>query len=372
MDSVLISLGVIVLTFVAGLLGLRVQTWLAAHNSVDNARDMIASVLGLLTLLLALVLGTLIGNTYYFSTAQQGQLQSMMSSFIMLDKSLADFGPETKPVRDGIKAALERTYDNVWVNSSVDVNKMTAGAVLTGLAPLEKALNSLDAKTPEQKAALASAQAQISGLPRHPHPDVAATRGAVLQGAARRRHRLGGAAVLRLRAAVQEQHDDLGRAGLRVGLRRLRDLHHRRTRRALFGSVPHLAGGARADHRRDRPLSRRAAGNPRPARRKHGASRPQTPDGRLWRNAARAAIVAGRGGADVRRANSCLEPNCLRAPAPPRSRARRPTRLTRGRSDYAPLPGIPDEFIGADGERRPHWTRLLEAFAELGPDEVAA
>jgi hypothetical protein len=121
-------------------------------------------VLGLLTLLLALVLGTLIGNTYYFSTAQQGQLQSMMSSFIMLDKSLADFGPEAKPVRDGIKAALERTYETVWVNSSVDVNKMTAGAVLTGLAPLEKALNSLDAKTPEQKAALASAQAKYSAF----------------------------------------------------------------------------------------------------------------------------------------------------------------------------------------------------------------
>ncbi len=164
MDSVLISLGVIVLTFVAGLLGLRVQTWLAAHNSVDNARDMIGSVLGLLSLLLALVLGTLIGNTYYFSTAQQAQLQSMMSSFIMLDKSLADFGPETKPVRDGIKTALEHTYQQVWVDSSVDVNKMTAGAVLTGLAPLEKALNSLDAKTPEQKAALATAQAKYQAF----------------------------------------------------------------------------------------------------------------------------------------------------------------------------------------------------------------
>ena len=38
--------------------------------------------------------------------------------------------------------------------------------------------------------------------------------------------------------------------------------------------------------------------------------------------------------------------------------------------DYAPLPGIPDEFIGADGERRPHWERLLRALADLEPDEI--
>jgi uncharacterized circularly permuted ATP-grasp superfamily protein/uncharacterized alpha-E superfamily protein len=38
--------------------------------------------------------------------------------------------------------------------------------------------------------------------------------------------------------------------------------------------------------------------------------------------------------------------------------------------DYAPLPGIPDEFVGADGERRPHWERLLRALADLEPDEI--
>lgn len=39
--------------------------------------------------------------------------------------------------------------------------------------------------------------------------------------------------------------------------------------------------------------------------------------------------------------------------------------------DYAPLSGIPDEFIGADRARRPHWTRLLDLLASLGPDDVS-
>ena len=38
---------------------------------------------------------------------------------------------------------------------------------------------------------------------------------------------------------------------------------------------------------------------------------------------------------------------------------------------YAPLPGIPDEFVGADGARRPHWARLLDSLSSLAPDEIA-
>ena len=38
---------------------------------------------------------------------------------------------------------------------------------------------------------------------------------------------------------------------------------------------------------------------------------------------------------------------------------------------YAPLPGIPDEFVGADGARNPHWTRLLTQLASA-PAEVVA
>ena len=100
MDSVIITIIVIALTFFAGVAGLLMQSWLDEHNSVEKSRDMIGSVLGLLSLLLALVLGTLIGNTYYFSTNQQSQLQTMMTNMILLDKALGEFGPEAKPLRD--------------------------------------------------------------------------------------------------------------------------------------------------------------------------------------------------------------------------------------------------------------------------------
>jgi hypothetical protein len=160
MDSLFIAMAVVVATFVVGILGLRVQTWLDEHNSVEKSRDMIGSVLGLLTLLLALVLGTLIGNTYYFSTGQQAQLQSMMSSIVMMDKSLGEFGPEAKPLRDGMKAELQHIYEDVWIKGNVDPEKASVAAAIDAMQPFEKALaglGALDGK-PEQKGALASAQ----------------------------------------------------------------------------------------------------------------------------------------------------------------------------------------------------------------------
>jgi hypothetical protein len=167
MDSLFITIAVFVLTFLVGILGLRVQTWLDEHNSVEKSRDMIGSVLGLLTLLLALVLGTLIGNTYYFSTGQQAQLQSMMSSIVMMDKSLGDFGPEAKPLRDGMKAALQHIYEDVWIKGNVEPEKISVAGAMDAMQPFEKALaglGALDGKSSDQKGALASAQGKFAAF----------------------------------------------------------------------------------------------------------------------------------------------------------------------------------------------------------------
>ena len=37
---------------------------------------------------------------------------------------------------------------------------------------------------------------------------------------------------------------------------------------------------------------------------------------------------------------------------------------------YKPLPGIPDEFIGADGRPRAHWLRFLAALTDLGEGDI--
>ena len=51
-----------------------------------------------------------------------------------------------------------------------------------------------------------------------------------------------------------------------------------------------------------------------------------------------------------------------------RSERRSVADLTAG---YAPLPGVPDEFIGPDGAPRAHWTRFFDALDHMEPDDIA-
>ena len=51
---------------------------------------MILAVIGLVTLLLALVLGTLVGNTYAFFAMQKSELETMASRVLLVDQALGN------------------------------------------------------------------------------------------------------------------------------------------------------------------------------------------------------------------------------------------------------------------------------------------
>ena len=59
MSSLEIAIGVSGLMAASGIIGLLLQRWLKEHHTAERSRDMIGGVVGLLTLLLALVLGHL-------------------------------------------------------------------------------------------------------------------------------------------------------------------------------------------------------------------------------------------------------------------------------------------------------------------------
>jgi hypothetical protein len=157
MTTILISLAVAVLAFGAGIVGLYLHKLLPEQHSVENSRDMIGSVIGLVTLLLALVLGTIVGSAYFFSSTQQSELQNLAAQAIQLDQSLAKYGSETKPERDRLKEALVRSYELFWGGGDADPRKLTVAAAMAGLQPMDDYLESLDAKTPAQKQAAATA-----------------------------------------------------------------------------------------------------------------------------------------------------------------------------------------------------------------------
>ena len=122
MSSDKFALLVAVAMFAAGLIGLLLQRVLPEHHTTGGSRDMIAAVVGLLTLLCALVTGLLIWTAYGVYSGQNTQIQALASKVMQLDLALSDYGPEANPARAQLRDALGKTIDQVWSANESDSN----------------------------------------------------------------------------------------------------------------------------------------------------------------------------------------------------------------------------------------------------------
>ena len=161
MTSIIIGIVVLILTFASGAAGLYLQKLLPQQHMTGGSRDMILAVIGLVTLLVALVLGTLVGNTYAFYASQKSGLETFASRALQVDRALAKFGPEAKTQRDRFKEALTESYELFWRRGNADPKQLGLEAALNHWEPIEDLFLSLNPTTPAQKEALAAANANI-------------------------------------------------------------------------------------------------------------------------------------------------------------------------------------------------------------------
>lgn len=166
MMTVWISLGVAALTFGFGMAGLYLQTLLPEGHTSDRSRDMIGAIVGLLSLLLALVLGTLIGSAYSFYSTQKSEMETFASRALQLDLALAEFGPETAAARAGMKETLTRVRRMLWWRDAPGNVKpdFTVAEPLRPLKAMDEYVASLDPKTPAQKQFQAAAAGHASAM----------------------------------------------------------------------------------------------------------------------------------------------------------------------------------------------------------------
>ena len=133
-----------------------VQKRLADEHKTAESRGVVGQVSGLVSLLLALVLGTLVGVSFSFFSNQKTQLENFSAQILRLDQALAQYGPETKPARDKLKEAIVTGYETFWGGGKPDHNALTVGWPLQAQRMTDY-LTSLQPKTEAQKQALATA-----------------------------------------------------------------------------------------------------------------------------------------------------------------------------------------------------------------------
>ena len=161
MTSILVAAVVGVLAFGSGMIGLYLQKRLPEHHMSGGSKDMILAVIGLVSLLLALVLGTLVGKTYEFFTTQKSEVETMASRVLLVDQALAQYGPEAKLARDKLKEAATQSYGLFWRGVDSDPAQLKVDVALTRWKAMTNFLNSLDPATAVQKEALAAAKLNL-------------------------------------------------------------------------------------------------------------------------------------------------------------------------------------------------------------------
>ncbi|HLX98092.1 MAG TPA: hypothetical protein VKR62_05305 [Roseiarcus sp.] len=114
MSSLTIAFVVGVLIAVSGMAGLTLQRLLPEGHTAERSRDMIGGVVGLLTLLLALVLGLLIWTAYGVFSTQQTELQTIAARALEFDLEMRQYGPEGDRAREILRRDLVWAHEQFW------------------------------------------------------------------------------------------------------------------------------------------------------------------------------------------------------------------------------------------------------------------
>jgi hypothetical protein len=114
MSSITVSLIVFACVFGGALVGILLHAVLPQQHLSSESKDIVKLGMGLVGTMAALVLGLLVASAKGSYDAQSAELTQMSTNIVLLDRLLAQYGPETKEARTLLRGAVDRILDQVW------------------------------------------------------------------------------------------------------------------------------------------------------------------------------------------------------------------------------------------------------------------
>lgn len=116
----LIALGIIL---GGAFIGAFLRTTLPGHHLADDAKDIFRLGAGLVGTIAALVLGLLVSSAKSSYDTQSTQVQHLTADIVLLDRLLAQYGPEARPARDLLRRAIDPLVERIWRENNSQSNK---------------------------------------------------------------------------------------------------------------------------------------------------------------------------------------------------------------------------------------------------------
>jgi type II secretory pathway pseudopilin PulG len=158
--------------FGGALFGMFLGAVLPKHHLSSDARDVIKVAMAMIATLAALVLGLLTASAKSSLDEKEGELRSAAAQVVLLDRTMAEYGPETQDARDLLKQTVAARISQIWPDEKANVIPGAIGRG-SGIEAVQRKLLDLSPQTDAQRW-LQSTALQISS-------SIAAERWAVVQ-----------------------------------------------------------------------------------------------------------------------------------------------------------------------------------------------
>jgi hypothetical protein len=114
MSSITITCIVFACVFGGTLLGMLLRALLPETHLSGESKDVVKLGMGLIGTMTALVLGLLIASAKSSFDTQRNGLAQLSANIILLDRALAHYGPESKDVREMLRASVADMLQRTW------------------------------------------------------------------------------------------------------------------------------------------------------------------------------------------------------------------------------------------------------------------
>jgi hypothetical protein len=143
MNAISLSLISFVCIFGGAVLGFFLHAVLPDHHLRDDSKDVVKRGAGLIATLAALVLGLLVSSAKGSFDEVNAGITRSGAKIILLDRILADYGPETRSIREQLRRTVAAGIEMIWPEHETGVSGLTAFEGVNGMEMIQKGLREL-------------------------------------------------------------------------------------------------------------------------------------------------------------------------------------------------------------------------------------
>ena len=133
MSPMAISWIVFACLFAGAMLGMVLHRVLPEHHRSSDTKDVVKLAMGLLATMSGLVLALLISSAKSSHDTKSSEVTQIAANFILLDRVLAHYGPETKPARELLRATVTQGAAQAGSANGYRPEILDSGAARAGI-----------------------------------------------------------------------------------------------------------------------------------------------------------------------------------------------------------------------------------------------